>query len=85
MSLPINKVLMAAFRYANRPLNSMIKSAIKSWTNPQESRSLLIRAIMKVGQYAFRFENFMTKSIVKDENVLTKEKSDEKAKKDIGE
>ena len=40
---------------------------------------------MQVGQYAYRFENFMTKSIVKDENVLTEDKSDEKAKKEIGE
>ena len=67
---------MAAFRYANRPLNRMVKSAIKSRTKPTESPSLLIRGIMQIGQKMYKFENFMTKNIVKDENVLLKDKKD---------
>ena len=70
MVVPVNKLFMAMFRYANRPLNRMVKSAIKSRTSPTESPNLLIRGIMLFGQKAYKLENFMTKSIVKDENVL---------------
>ena len=67
MAIPLFKIFFTMFRYASKPLNTILIKALK---NKGRKKMLMRRYIEKFGQYCHRMEVKLNRTFIGDENPL---------------